>query len=267
MYGKVFDQLFTGSMVGAGAHVFSTFTYMIACCDSEGVVDVHPITVGAILGEPPERVEAALLYIQAKDAKSRSTELEGRRAVQLLPHRYQLVNYKKFRDIRNEEDRREQNRLAQKKHRDKLAGKLPRQDNPKRQQRSARGQQKADVSAESAQNREHRSEGKDQRESPPGECRGGPALSEVASLWTAEGLRGDPQRFRLWYGAHGWPAGDWHDAARLWSLREKGEEPGPASEKWGANRPAYADAGLTSPPADDERQDEGCEENQAPDSD
>jgi len=119
MFGKVFEQMYTGSMVGAGTNVYSLWPYMIACCDSDGDVDVHPVAVAAILGTTPDDVKAALEYLLAKDEHSRSEEHDGARVVKVLENRYHLVNYDKYRKIKDQDERREQLRQAQRRFRAK----------------------------------------------------------------------------------------------------------------------------------------------------
>ena len=119
MFGKVFEQMYTGSMVGAGLNVYSLWPYMIACCDSEGDVDVHPVAVAAILGAKVDDIKGALDYLLAPDEHSRSEEHDGARIVKVLENRYHLVNYEKYRSIRDQDVRREQIREAQRRFRAK----------------------------------------------------------------------------------------------------------------------------------------------------
>jgi hypothetical protein len=44
MYGKIFPELYTGSMVGAGCHVFAVWCYALASCDEKGCVELNPIS-------------------------------------------------------------------------------------------------------------------------------------------------------------------------------------------------------------------------------
>ena len=67
-------------------------------------------------------MRAALDELEAPDAESRSPEAEGRRIIRLDEHRawgWEIVNYLKYRAIKSEDDRREQNRAAQQVWRDK----------------------------------------------------------------------------------------------------------------------------------------------------
>ena len=95
---------------------------MLAHADSEGWVDVHPKAIAEETGLTIEQVNAAIKELESPDPDSRSPEEEGRRIVLLNEHRswgWRVVNHGKYRAIRSEEDRREANRIAQQKFRDK----------------------------------------------------------------------------------------------------------------------------------------------------
>ena len=98
------------------------FTNLLSHADVYGVVDVHPLAIADETGLPIERVWETLRMLEAPDEQSRSPENEGRRIVKLDGHRawgWQIVNYVKYRTIKNEDDRRAQNRAAQEKWRNK----------------------------------------------------------------------------------------------------------------------------------------------------
>lgn len=50
MYGKVFPEMYTGSMLGAGCHVFATWGYAISSCDAKGFVELNPVLLATLLG-------------------------------------------------------------------------------------------------------------------------------------------------------------------------------------------------------------------------
>lgn len=121
VYAKVFVSLYQGTLRG-NAHGILVFTNLMAHADKNGYVDIHPRAIAEEVGLPIESVKAALLMLEAPDDESRSPEEEGRRIVRLDQHRawgWRLVNHSKYQAIRSEEDRREQNRVSQGKHRAK----------------------------------------------------------------------------------------------------------------------------------------------------
>jgi hypothetical protein len=120
-------------MVGAGAMVFAVWGYVIANSDESRewgtVVSLNPRLLGPILGESLKDVEKAIEYLCAPDPESQSKEQNGRRLIRIGQYEYQVVNGARYRKIRNEEDRREQLRVAQAKFREKQKGRVPKQTN------------------------------------------------------------------------------------------------------------------------------------------
>jgi hypothetical protein len=121
MYAKLFTSIYQGTLRG-NAHGLLVFTNLLAHCDKHGEVDIHPRAIAEEVGLTVDQVRVALGMLEAPDCESRSPDLDGRRIVRLDQHRdwgWQVVNYLKYRSIRDEEDRREQNRLAQERWRNK----------------------------------------------------------------------------------------------------------------------------------------------------
>jgi hypothetical protein len=121
VYAKLFTSIYQGTLRG-NSNGLLVFTNLIAHCDKEGVVDMHPRAIAEEVGLSVDQVKAALLELEAPDDESRSPEEQGRRIIRLDEHRawgWRVVNYVKYRAIRNEDDRREQNRIAQAKWREK----------------------------------------------------------------------------------------------------------------------------------------------------
>ena len=121
MYAKLFTSIYQGTLRG-NSHALLVFTNLLAHADKEGIVDMHPKAIAEEVGLTINEVRAALLMLEAPDDESRSPEEQGRRIVRLDEHRawgWLVVNYVKYRSIRNEDDRREQNREAQERWREK----------------------------------------------------------------------------------------------------------------------------------------------------
>lgn len=121
MYGKHFASMYEGSMVGAGAVVFAVMGYIIANAvpDREvgTQVELNPKLLAFILGEKQSEVEKAIEFLCAPDKNSRSKEEQGRRLVRIGQFSYRVVNGAKYRAMRDEEKRREQNREAKRRER------------------------------------------------------------------------------------------------------------------------------------------------------
>lgn len=107
-YGKHFESMYEGSMVGAGAVVFAVWGYVIAKTKPRTeTVGLHPTHLAMILGEQEAEIEKAVSFLCEPDPKSRSKEHEGRRLIPVGGYEYQVVNFKKYRELVLEENRRE----------------------------------------------------------------------------------------------------------------------------------------------------------------
>lgn len=121
VYAKLFTSIYQGTLRG-NSHGLLVFTNLLAHCDKDGIADIHPRAIAEEVGLSIEQVRAALDVLESPDSESRSPEEHGRRIIRMDEHRawgWRVVNYCKYRSIRNEEDRREQNREAQARWRNK----------------------------------------------------------------------------------------------------------------------------------------------------
>ncbi len=137
MYGKVFETMYTGSMVGKGSPMFAVWGYVIANMKPERIVtdagtgkkvsfgaqvELNSGLLAYILGEKQEVVERVIKQLCAPDPKSRTKEEEGRRLVQVGEYAYRVVNGEHYRKLRNAEERREYQRQKQAEYRAKKKG-------------------------------------------------------------------------------------------------------------------------------------------------
>jgi hypothetical protein len=124
MYGKHFASMYEGSMVGAGAVAFAVLGYIIAKSEPDRIVgtqvELNPKLLALILGESEQAIRAVIEKFCSPDPSSRSTEEQGRKLVKVGTFSYKVVNGAKYRAIRDEEERRRQNREAQARYRTKL---------------------------------------------------------------------------------------------------------------------------------------------------
>lgn len=118
MYGKSFESMFEGSMVGAGINVFAVWSYIITKC-RRGVLEINPKLLAFTLGGKESDIIEALEYLQKPDPDSRSKELEGRRLVKEGQFQYRVVNWEHYDKIKGEIDRREYNREKQQEYRER----------------------------------------------------------------------------------------------------------------------------------------------------
>jgi hypothetical protein len=122
MYAKIFASLYQGTLRG-NAHAILVFTNLLAHSDKNGFVDKHWRAISDEVGISVDEVKKAIEYLERPDPESRTPEEEGRRLVPMDEHRawgWRIVNHAKYRAMRNEDDRTEQNRSAQERRRKKL---------------------------------------------------------------------------------------------------------------------------------------------------
>lgn len=116
MYGKAYESMYEGSMIGAGINVFAVWNYIIAK-NRLGVIEINPKLLAFTLGGTADEVESALAFLQRPDPESRSKLEEGRRLVKEGQFQYRLVNWEHYDRMKNEADRREYNRRKQAEYR------------------------------------------------------------------------------------------------------------------------------------------------------
>lgn len=121
MFGKAFASMYEGSMVGAGSHVFAVWNYVIAKQEPDRVVGsqvrLNPKLLAAIIGDSEERMREAIEFLCAADPESTTKCKNGARLVRIGEFDYQVVNGAKYRAIRDDEERRRQNREAKRRER------------------------------------------------------------------------------------------------------------------------------------------------------
>lgn len=123
MYVKLFASIYEGTLRGK-AHAQLVFINLLVHANAHGEADIHPQAIADETGLALDDVKHVIDMLETPDPESRSHEESGRRITRLDEHRtwgWRIVNYIKYRGIRNEDDRREYNRL--KKAESRLKGK------------------------------------------------------------------------------------------------------------------------------------------------
>lgn len=121
MFGKFFASTFTGSMMASGPDVFAVWAYVIAHAQNSHV-ELNPRLLAAIIGSTPERMQAAIDVLCQPDPHSRSKDMDGCRMRRDGEYLYLVVNHERYRKIRNEEDRREYNKIKKREQRARSTG-------------------------------------------------------------------------------------------------------------------------------------------------
>jgi len=108
MYGRIFQRMYQGSMVGAGSTVFAVWGYCIANADPDNhTVDLNPALLAAVIGETKENIEKAISYLASEDLNSHNKSHDGRRLVNTTGYEYFLPSHEDYRKILNGEDLRQ----------------------------------------------------------------------------------------------------------------------------------------------------------------
>ncbi len=118
MYGKHFESMYDGSMYGAGINVFAVWGYVISHARN-GTVELNPRKLSDTLGGPIEDIQAAIEFLMKPDSESRHKEHDGRRLLKDGEFQYSIPSWSNYQTLRNEEARREYNRVKQREYREK----------------------------------------------------------------------------------------------------------------------------------------------------
>src|SRR5690242_15776897 len=121
MYGKIFSQIYDGTLATRGPwQALITFQQLIVLDNKNGEVEMTAEVIATRTTIPLEIIQIGLAALSQPDPESRTPTEEGRRIVLLSPRRswgWRIVNYGHYRQIRNEEERREYHRLYMRKKR------------------------------------------------------------------------------------------------------------------------------------------------------
>ena len=116
MFGKHYESMYSGSMYGAGIGVFAVWGWVISHT-VKSRVEVNLKRVADELGAKEEEIGAAISKLCSPDPNSRNKEHDGRRMVKEGVYQYFIPSHDIYHTIKNEDDRREQNRTAKQKQR------------------------------------------------------------------------------------------------------------------------------------------------------
>jgi uncharacterized phage protein (TIGR02220 family) len=110
--------MYDGSLCGHWQAIV-TLQQLIVLCDIDGVVDMTPQAISQRTSIPLDIIQAGIEHLEKPDAYSRTKDLDGRR-IEPLDDRgwgWRIVNYKKFRHLKDTETVRAENAERQRRHR------------------------------------------------------------------------------------------------------------------------------------------------------
>lgn len=107
MYGRHYESMYNGSLVGAGSTVFAVWGYIIAHMKPpEFDVELNPKLLAFILGDTNEAVLSAIDKLCSPDPKSRTKVEEGRRLLKKGEYLYHVVNGELYAKMRSHAERK-----------------------------------------------------------------------------------------------------------------------------------------------------------------
>jgi len=119
MYGRAFEKMYQGSLVGAGLAVFGVWNYAIAHV-RKSRVELNPKHLALVLTgklENEEELRKAIEWLCKKDPGSRNKDHGGARLVRECEYQYFMPSYADYDKIKTPEDLRAYNRRKQAEHR------------------------------------------------------------------------------------------------------------------------------------------------------
>ncbi len=112
MYAKVFTSIWDGSLYGQ-LEGSAVLMMAVTLCNADGVLDMTPEAMAGRTGWPIDFIKRGIEQLERPDPRSRTPDDEGRRLVRIDDHRdwgWLIVNYKKYREMKDLDTIREQNR-------------------------------------------------------------------------------------------------------------------------------------------------------------
>ena len=120
MYGKIFDTIYKGTLYGQWEAIV-TMQQLIVLADADGVVDMTPMAISAVTSIPRDIIDKGLEILSSPDKYTRTPGSDGRRIELIDEHRpwgWVLVNYEKYKNLRDADMVRSQTRERVRKHRE-----------------------------------------------------------------------------------------------------------------------------------------------------
>jgi hypothetical protein len=125
MFTKLYSSLCLSSVWSEDVNTRVLWITLLASCDRNGFVFGSPVGLAAVARLPLKAVKDSLQKLASPDKESSDLDInpsnEGRR-IRPVDGGWQLINYARYRDMRDSDERRNQNREAQARRRAKLAG-------------------------------------------------------------------------------------------------------------------------------------------------
>jgi hypothetical protein len=115
-YAKLFNSILRSSVWAEPMETKIVWITMLAMSDRYGYVGASVPGVASAAGVPVDKAASAIEKFLQPDEWSRSKEFEGRR-IEVADRGWNILNYERFRDMRDEEARKEYERQRKRKQR------------------------------------------------------------------------------------------------------------------------------------------------------
>ena len=119
-YAKLFDCIIHSTIWQEPLHVKVVWVTMLAMADFHGEVAASVPGLAKAAGVTIEQCEEALSCFLSPDPYSRSPEAEGRR-LEVIPGGWELINYVKYKELKSEDQKREQSAERSRRYRERHA--------------------------------------------------------------------------------------------------------------------------------------------------
>lgn len=109
MYAKIFRQIYDSTLANDWQTLI-TFQQFLILADYHGTVDMTPEAISRTTNIPLDIIKSGIANLEAPDNQSRSEKEEGRRIIRLSENRdwgWDIVNFEHYKNIKDEEHRRE----------------------------------------------------------------------------------------------------------------------------------------------------------------
>lgn len=222
MFVKLYSRITESSLMEQPIEVRYTFMMLLAIADPTGRVVGTDIAIARRINLPLLTFVNSVNSLKEPDPDSNSKEEEGRRVISSDGERgYQIVNYQKYRNLKDENEKREYMRTYMRNRRDAVKN-------------SNSGKEMLNVlddvtQAEAEGEAKELGVGKPTKpEKPKRKPRAVftvPTVEEVSAYCQERGNSIDPQRFVDHYTSNGWVVGktkmkDWRAAVRTWEKND-----------------------------------------------
>lgn len=210
---KLFSSITESTIWAEPDHVRIVWITMLAMCDRQGRVYA---TIPGLAGRARvsvEQCEEALAKFLAPDKYSRSKEFDGRR-IQETDGGWVLLNYERYRELRDSEADKERKKKWAAKNRAYQKSRLSSSTVDPSRHGVDQSSPKAEGRSQSTEDREERKA----KFAPP-------SVEEVEAEIRGKGYTFSASRFVDFYETKGWMVGknpmrDWHAAMRTWQASE-----------------------------------------------